>query len=151
MKRLLTVSLCALGLALVVGCNESAPGGKTSGHTGGTNVAGVNIGGNSDTFSISGPLMSTSIKQGEKQVLDIKMKRGKDFKRGVKLSAENVPTGVKVEFSDSDIQPNEKEDVKLTVTVDKTATLGEHTIKIVGKPETGDSTSLDVKIKVTAP
>jgi uncharacterized membrane protein len=108
-------------------------------------------GGGSDrahTFTIDGPAMTASIKQGETQTLHLKLNRGGDFNEEVKLKVD-APPGIDVVLSDSAVKPTEKSDVNLKVAVGNAATPGEHVIHVTGTPDKGAVTTLDLKVKVT--
>jgi uncharacterized membrane protein len=128
--------LVAAGL---IGCNQSPPGGKTSKDTP-----------SKSTFKIKAPLTSTTIKQGDKQTVKLTLDRGKDFKEDVTLTVD-APEGLTVELDPKKVKASDGETVTMSVSVAKTAAVGDQTIQVTGKPETGDSTSVDVKVKVEKP
>jgi uncharacterized membrane protein len=129
------LSCCLLILALfgLSACSKSERGGGPD---------------RASSFTIDGPLMSTSIKQGESDTVRLKIDRGKDFKETVKLKTE-APTGIQATVSESAVKANEKGDVNLRLAVAKDVKPGEHVIRVTGTPETGKGTTLDVKVKVT--
>jgi uncharacterized membrane protein len=127
------LSLAALAGILVVGCNKSPEGGEE---------------GTSNTFSISAPTMSTTIKQGDKQSVKITLNRNKDFKQNVKLSAKSADEKVKPDFAKDMIAMSDPAEVVLTIDVAKDTPTGDHTIHVTGTPDGGKPTSVDVKIKV---
>ena len=137
--RRLFLAAAVLVSAGLIGCNQSERGGKTSDDTP-----------KASTFNIKGPMTSTTIKQGDKQTVKLKLNRGKDFKEAVTLKAE-APTGISVSLDPEKVKPSEGEEVAATVSVGKDAALGEHTIKVTAKPETGNATDLEFKIKVEKP
>jgi uncharacterized membrane protein len=100
-------------------------------------------------FTLSGPSTSTSIKQGETQTETLKIERGKDFKQDVALKAE-APAGVDAELSSTSNKASEKGDVNIKITATDKAAVGEHIIHVIGTPDTGTPTKLDVKIKILA-
>jgi len=125
---------CACLFVAIVGCtNRSNPGGGNE---------------RSSTFTIDGPTMATSIKQGETQTVPIKVNRGTDFRQGVKLKAD-APPGIDVVLSDSAVKPSDKSDVNIKVAVGNSAAPGEHVIHVTGTPDEGKVTTLDLKVKVT--
>jgi uncharacterized membrane protein len=132
----IALSLTALAVALVTGCNKSPEGGNP-----GTN----------DKFTITGPsnTIPTHIKQGNKETVKLSIDRGKDFKRDVKLTVSGVPEKVTAKLNKDTIKASEGTDFTLDIDVGKEAALGEHTIKVTGTPDGGGSpTSVDVKIEV---
>ncbi len=130
----LTASV-ALALTLGLGCNKSSEGG----------VAGTN-----NSFKIGAPTMATTVKQGDKQTVSLTIDRDSAFQQNVKLDAQ-APKGLKADFDKSTVKPGEAKEVALSITADKDAPLGDHVIKVTGKPDTGNATTVDVKVTVSAP
>jgi len=133
--RIWNISAVAL-MACALGCNKSEPGG-----TPGTDA----------TFKITlpGPA-SQDIKQGDTRTFDGSVDRGSGFKKDVALSVSGHPDKVTVKLMKDSIKASET-DTKftLTVTPDKDAAIGEHEIKITGKPDGGGTpTTGTFKIKV---
>lgn len=135
MRRIL-MAVALVAMAGLVGCNQSEPGGKTSKDTP-----------SRSTFKIDPPNLATTIKQGDKQTVKLTISRGKDFKESVALSVE-APTGVTVDLDPKTVKASDAETVNATISVGKDAAVGDHTIKVTGKPETGNATTGDLKIKV---
>jgi uncharacterized membrane protein len=130
----ITLSLAALAVALVTGCNKSPEGGSP---------------GTRDSFTITGPTLTTNIKQGNKETVKLSLNRGSDFKKDVKLSVTNVPDKVTAKLNKDTIKASEGTDFALDIEVGKDAALGEHTIKVTGTSEGGGTPApVDVKIKV---
>ena len=94
MNRFLAVALVA-GVALVVGCQKSEPGG---------------MGGN-DTFKIVVPVLSTAVNQGEVQLVRISVERGAGFKQAVKLEIK-APAGLQVDPDSTTVKLGDKGDVQ---------------------------------------
>ena len=88
-------------------------------------------------------------KQGESKVVDIGIKRGKNFDEDVALSFSNVPKDVTTDPTAPIIKKGE-ENAKVTVKVGENAGLGDHEITVTGKPTKGESASKDFKITVEA-
>lgn len=129
-------SLCVVGLfvATLIGCtSRSVPGGGAD---------------KSHKFTLVGPATSTSIKQGETQTVSLTLDRGKDFKQTVNLKVE-PPTGVEAVLDEASVKPSAEGRISLKVTATDKASTGDHTIQVTARPETGDPTKLDVKIKVS--
>jgi uncharacterized membrane protein len=75
--------------------------------------------------------------------------RGKGFKQRVKLEVK-APVGVEVEPKEAMVQPGDKGDVQLKITVAKDAPIGEHKILVKGTPDKGEPTETEFKISVIA-
>src|ERR1043165_372119 len=105
--KTITGSLVGLMLVGLVGCNHREPGGGAD---------------KAHQFTISGPVLSTSIKRGETQTVAIKVDRGNDFKQSVKLKAE-PPTGVEATLSQNTLAPSDKGEVSLKITATSQAAL----------------------------
>jgi uncharacterized membrane protein len=127
------LSLAALAAAFLVGCNKTPEGGDTA--TG-------------NTFTISGPDTSTTIKQGDTESVKITLNRNKGFNQNVKLAAKPASDKIKAEFKDSAIATTDPAEQSLAITVDKDAPEGDHTVNVTGTPDSGKAVSLDVKVKV---
>ena len=135
MQRLLIlgVVLAVIGL---VGCNETERGGKQNDKTAGA-----------ETFKLKGPVTATTIKQGDKQTIKLTVDRGSKFKKDVEITPD-APKGVKVEVDPKTVKASDSETANATISVDKDAAVGDHTIKFTAKPESGNAVTLDVKVKV---
>ena len=129
------LSLAALAAVVTVGCNKSPEGGTP---------------GTSSSFTIIAPTIPSTIKQGEREIVNLSLDRKSNFKKDVKLDV-TVPEKVKAELSKSVIKASDPAEFTLTITVDKNAALGDHPIKVTGTPDGGSPTSVDVKIKVVSP
>jgi uncharacterized membrane protein len=103
-----------------------------------------------NTFKLEVPALATTIHQGEAKEVKVSISRGKNFSQDVKLTFSGAPTGVKVTPEADEIKAGAT-DVKVKVEAAKDAALGEHTIKVTGKPKEGAETSLDLKIDVKKP
>jgi len=136
MKRQVLLASMALAMAGLLGCNESHPGGKTSDRTP-----------SKETFSLKAPATSTTIKQGDKQTVKLTVDRGGEFKKDVTLKAES-PAGISVDLEPRTVKASDNTAVNATVSVGKDAAIGDHTISVTGTPESGNATSIDIKIKV---
>ncbi len=127
------VLIVPLGLLTIAGCGKkSQPGGEP---------------GTRNEFVLRGPTMTTSLKPGESQDVTIAVDRGKDFKEAVKFKIES-PKGIEADVNPSSVQANEKGEVHLKLTAHKDSAVGENSIRVVGIPAVGQSTSLDVKVKI---
>ena len=103
-----------------------------------------------DTFKIVVPATATEIKQGELQTVRVTLERGEGFKQRVKLEME-APAGIETDLNNATVEPGDKGDIQLTITVAKDAPLGEHKITVKGTPDKGVPTSVEFKVKVVAP
>lgn len=142
MKRLLAaIVVAAIGTA---GCNQGSSGGP--GATKHDNKP--TVGTAENTFTLSVPhLTSTSLKQGESKVVDIGIKRGKNFDQDVALKFEDLPKGVTADPSSPSIKHGQ-DDVKVTFKAADDAALGDFTVKVVGHPSTGEDASNTIKLTV---
>jgi len=128
--------LCLAAVATLgfIGCNKSSPEGGAPA--------------TANSFTIVPPTLSPTIKQDNKESVKLTVKRGTDFKQGVKLSV-TPPTGIKAELDKSTVAAGDSGEVTLTITVAKDAGLGEQVIKISGTPDSGAATAAEVKVNVT--
>jgi uncharacterized membrane protein len=116
------------------GCNKTSEAGGRAGN---------------DTFKLGVPALATDVKQGEVQTVRVALERGAGFKQRVKLEVK-APTGIQVEINGATIEPGDKGDVQLKITVAKDAPIGEHKILVKGTPDKGESTETEFKITVSA-
>ena len=145
MKRLLA-GVLAVGLVGLFGCNNSStPGGP--GATGDASSKKPLIGQADDTFTLSMPTLSTSLKQGETKSVTIGIKRGKNFDEDVTLKFDGMPKGVTVEPASPQIKHSETE-AKINVKAADDATVGDSTVKVTGHPTKGGDASSELKITV---
>lgn len=102
-----------------------------------------------DKFTLEGPagIQPYGLKQGESKTYDIKVNKGKEFKEDVTLSFEG-PKELEVTMTDKKVAKSTDGKAQFTVKAADKAPVGEHTIKVTGKPESGPSTSLELKFKV---
>ena len=124
----------ALGLLVAVGC-ESPRGGGMSGGEG---------------FKIATPTFDTKIIQGETASVTISLHRGEYFKRDVTLEIK-ASKGIIVEPTKAVVKANETPDVQVRITAAKDAAIGEYKIYVKGTPETGETTSTEITVKVVSP
>jgi hypothetical protein len=145
--RLLLLVSSAIGLAALVGCNESPLGGpKASQNTGHAAKSGLTT--PEATFRLEAPAMATSIKQGESKTVTLKISRGKNFAQDVNLEFSDAPHGVTITPASRTFKTGASE-LQLTIEAAKDAAIGKHTISVTGKPATsGESTSVTFDIEV---
>jgi uncharacterized membrane protein len=130
-KALMVVALIAM--AALVGCKKSEEGGRAG----------------TDTFRLSVPALSTAVKQGETQVVQVTVERGEGFKQSVKLEVK-APTGLQVDLEKNMVAPGDKGDVQLKVTAAKDAPLGDVKVMLKGTPDKGEATETEFKVTVSA-
>lgn len=126
----------ALSLACLIGCNQSEVGGKKSDNTR-----------SSETFRVSAPVTSTTVKQGDRQTVKLSVDRGTNFKENVTLKTTN-PDGLTVTFEPSTLKASDGETVTATVEAAKDAAVGDRTVKVTATPEKGNSTEVEFTVKV---
>jgi uncharacterized membrane protein len=100
-----------------------------------------------DTFTVSVPTFSTSIKQGETKAVSISINRDKNFDENVTLQFAGLPKGLTVEPTSPVIKHGDTE-AKLMLKSEVDAPLGEFTIKVTGHPTKGADASHDFKVNV---
>ncbi len=103
-----------------------------------------------NAFTLKGPLFATTIKQGDTETIDVAVNRDDKYQQKVQLKAE-APAGLKVEFTPANVAPTYRENVKLRITAEPKAALGEHTIRITGAPDSGQPVATEVKVKIREP
>lgn len=158
-----SISGYSLVLVLACGCNQGEPGGKgatpatpsntttTTTTTPTTTTPGTTttnttrdtttsakpvIGEAEETFTLSVPMLSTSMAQGETKSITIGISRGTNFDDDVMIKIGELPQGVTVTPANPTL-PAGEEEVKLSVTAAADAALGDFTIKLTGTPSKG--------------
>jgi uncharacterized membrane protein len=102
-------------------------------------------------LTLSGPVLATTIKQGETQTIKLTLEPHDKYLADTNLSAD-APRGLKTEFvAGSTLKASDKGVANLKVTAEKDAPLGEHTIRVTGKADAATVSAADVKVKVVAP
>jgi len=143
MKRACALVLIA-GLVGFTGCNnKGTQGGPGASHTGDK----TRLGQAEETFSLSMPTFSTKLKQSESKVVDIGIKRGKNFNEDVTLKFSDMPKGVTIEPASS-VLKHDDNDVKVTVKAADDAAVGDFTVKVTGHPTKGSDAVNDLKLTV---
>ena len=100
-----------------------------------------------DSFTLSTPRLSTSLKQGETKTVSIGIKRAKTFDQDVALNFGELPTGVTLEPAAPVIKHGEEE-TQITLTSADDAALGNFDIKLTGHPAKGADATSDFKLSV---
>jgi uncharacterized membrane protein len=138
--------LIVSAFVVTVGCNQSEPGGPGAKKADNKNV--VTGSPKNETFRISAPATTTTLKQGEKKEIDVTVDRSSDFKQDVTLAFKG-DSGVTVAPSSATVKASDKDTkVKVTVAAEKDAPIGEATIHVTARPQTGESTQADFKVNV---
>lgn len=132
--RTTLLGVATLALLVAVGCGGPQGGGMSS----------------DEGFSLSPPLFTTAIQQGDRKTVTVSVKRDKQFKEDVKLEATASP-GIKVDPTDVLLKASDAPDVQFQVMAPKDAALGEYRVRVVGTPESGQPTTTEIKVKVVAP
>jgi len=135
MKTVMTIVM-TLALAAISGCQSSSlrGGGMTE-----------DVG-----FKILVPTGDTDVKQGEVRNVTISLRRGENFKRGVKLEIQ-ASEGISVAPTEIFVKGSESPDVQLRIATTKDTALGAYLVTVKGTPRTGEPTSTAFTVKVVAP
>jgi hypothetical protein len=99
------------------------------------------------TFTLSVPTFSTTLKQGEAKEIKIGIHRGKNFAEDVALHFTGLPKGVTMEPANPMIRASDK-DAAVKVKAADDAPLGDFTVKAVGHPTTGTDAINEFKISI---
>jgi len=140
-------------LLLAAGCDKKgSTGGPGVGTTTGTTPAGnattaTAVINSSETFNVTVPSTSTTIKQGESKTVTVGIKRARDFDQAVSLKYSGQPAGVTIDPATSTIKSGDK-DTTVAVTAAADAAPGEYVIKVTGHPATGEDSTADLKITI---
>jgi len=100
-----------------------------------------------DTFHLSMPFLSTTLKQGDTKEVSIGIKRDKNFEQDVTLTFTDLPTGVTVEPASPVIKQADTE-AKVILKGAADASVGDFTVKVTGHPTKGADASHDLKVTV---
>jgi hypothetical protein len=146
MKRSLA-GLLLMALVAFTGCNwgtKATPGGPGATNT---SAKAPLYGQADDTFNLSVPFLSTTLKQGETKAVSMGIKRGKNFDQDVALKFDDLPKGVTLDPASPVIKHGDTE-AKLTLKAADDASLGDFTVKVTGHPTKGPDASTEFKITV---
>ena len=146
MRHIATALLLSSFLVWNTGCDRGTVGGPNA-PTGSDNKAPVVTSPKEGTFSIDVPNLSTKLDQGESKNVAISARRGKNFDQDVKLSFQNVPTGVTIDPPNPTIARGDTE-TKITVKAANDAPVGEHTITVTAQPTTGAAATNEFHITI---
>ncbi|MEK6261659.1 MAG: hypothetical protein AABP62_23920 [Planctomycetota bacterium] len=149
--KTLHAGLVAMALVALNGCTQGTPGGPGMSKTPGTTTTANKpiLGQAEDTFNLSVPVMSSSLKQGEQTEATIGIKRAKNFDQDVSLQFADVPTGVTVEPASPMIKHGDT-DAKITFKAGDEAPLGNFKVKVTGHPTTGSDAQIEFKLAIAA-
>jgi hypothetical protein len=100
-----------------------------------------------DSFTLSVPLLSTPLKQGETKTVPVGIKRDKNFDQEIALNFGDMPTGVTLE-PDSLIIKHGDSEAQVTLIAADDASLGNFAIKVTGHPAKGADASNELKLTV---
>ena len=133
MKSALLTAM-ALMVAAISGCASPRGGGISS----------------DEGFRISVPFFTTDIQQGDRKTVTVSVKRDEFFKEDVRLQATASP-GISVDPTDVLVKASDSPDVQFQIIAPKDAALGEYRVRVKGTPQTGQSTSTEINVKVVGP
>lgn len=100
-----------------------------------------------DSFTLSTPLWTTSLKQGETKAVSISINRDKQFDQDVTLTFDALPKGVTVEPARAVIKNGETE-AKFALKATDEASLGDFDVRATGHPTKGADVTHDFKFTV---
>jgi hypothetical protein len=135
MTRILSAAAAAVLALTTAACNKSPEGG-----TPGTN----------QTFNITTAPGDTNLKPGEEKTIVLTVRRDDNFTQPVTLKADSQSPKIDAKVNKTRMEGSDRE-VTLTVKAAVDAPKGQHVIKVTGTPQTGQPTSLDVKVEVVNP
>jgi hypothetical protein len=142
MKRILAAALVAVvGSSVLVGCGTGSQGGPGAANKGGVTSPA------DEAFTLSVPTLSTKLKQGEARVVEVGIKRGKNFGQDVAVHLDGLPKGVSADPASPDIKAGQDE-AKVTLKAADDAALGDFTVKVTGHPKTGADATNEFKLTV---
>ncbi len=138
MKKLIAITVVlTLVLAAVSSGADSPKGGSV---------------GKGEAFKIAVPTFDTKLKQGETQSITITLERGESFKQDVTLKiALSKGEGLTLDPTKVLVKASDKPDVQIAITAPKDAVLGAYNVSVTGTPTTGEATSVEFTVTVTAP
>ncbi len=102
-----------------------------------------------DTFTLTTPLLSTSLKQNESKSFSIGISRDKTFNSDVELRFGELPKGVTM-VPEFPVLKQGADDINVTLTATTDAALGDFTIRITGHPSTGLDATRDLQLSVVS-
>ncbi len=139
------VGSSAIVLFAVVGCDQGTPGGQGVATTPPHKAPAY--GETENTFNLSVPRMSTTLRQGGTQDVSIGIERGKNFDDDVTLKFADGPEGVTLAAANPVIKHGDSE-AKVTLKAEPDAALGDFTVKVTGHSAKGPDATNELKITV---
>lgn len=144
-------ALLGTAVLLSLGCSESRPGGPgvVTAPPQSTTTTALKpvLGPEENTFSLSTPVLSTHLKQGQSETGTISVSRGENFDEDVTLSFSGLPQGVTIEPMSAMIRHGDKE-AQVTFHAAADAALGDFTIDVMGHPAQGADAHSKFKLSV---
>jgi uncharacterized membrane protein len=135
MKTAMAITfVAALAMVAAAGCMSPKGGGMAK----------------DEGFKIQVPIFSPEIKQGDRLTISLSLQRGNLFKQDVKLQFK-ASEGISVTPTSALVKASDTKDVQIQIAAPKTAALGEYRVFVTGTPQTGQPTSIEIKVKVVAP
>ena len=141
MNKLLSIT--ALGCLALAGCGSGKPGGP--GAAGEPNKPVVGTAENA--FTLSPPMTSTTVRQGETKEVTISISRGKNFDQDVAIHFERAPQGVTITPATPTLPKSDKE-VRVMVAAADDAGVNDFTVDVIGHPATGPDAKNEMKLKI---
>lgn len=143
--KITIAGLLMLLLVAFTGCNLGTRGGP--GATDPNAKRPILYGQSDDTFNLSVPILSTTVKQGETNLASIGIKRGTNFDEQVTLKFVSLPRGITLDPPSPVIKRGETE-TQFTLKAAEDASLGDFTLHVTGQPTKGADASNELKITV---
>lgn len=102
-----------------------------------------------DRLTLSGPLTSTNVMQGESNTVTVTLRPSRDFHQDVKLDAKALEDGIQCKLQQDTVKLNgENRDIKLTISADKGAGTGTRKVRVTATPAKGSPKSVDLSFNV---
>jgi len=103
-----------------------------------------------DTFSITVPVTSTDIKQGQSALVRVVVNRDEGFKQSIRLEV-RAPVGLDVDPNTVTLRLDEREsDVPLRIMADNNARTGAYKILVIATPDIGSVVEAEFQVNVIA-
>jgi hypothetical protein len=141
--KLFIYSLALVTCVALVGCTQGKPGGP------GTTAEKPTIGQAEDTFNLSVPTFSSSLKQGEELNAVIGIERAKNFDQDVAIKFTNLPKGVTIDPAEPTLKSSDT-DVKIVFKAENDSPLGDYKITVTGHPTSGSDAEVEFTLSVAA-
>ncbi len=135
MTRTLTAACVGLFALASAACNRSPEGGTPN---------------TDNSFRLSTAPGDTNIKPGEERTIVINVNRDSAFTQAVTLKTDSQSPKIEARIDKAKAEAGDKQ-VTLTVKAAADAPKGPHIIKVIGTPQTGATTSFDVRVEVVNP